>query len=439
MRRVSMNKLKENISYKQILDETNQLIQVSTIDGYEMMYANRPARMFTNHEEKPYEGQKCYQYMMGLDEQCPFCPMRELGDREFYETEIDNGNQVFTVKTQKLQWEGKEAFIEYATDITMIRRMQQIFESQMQMLLQSIPEAPGIFHFNLTDDQWISSNGISQNIESLRNPENTDKLIKMISDFIPDPKMKKEFWHKFQRASLMKAYKNGRTEVVMELLSYYDDNSIRWTKMSARLMMNPNTGKLECILYGLDISEERLYRDKIAIAEKENRKLEELTRRDRLTNIYSKQAFEELFYEYIEGPKKESFAVVFIDLDNFKDVNDTLGHLKGDEVIKDTANHLQTSFLNKDVVSRFGGDEFCVLVKDISEEVLKNKMEFVRKKLSNTYYSADKKVEVSASQGAIFCEKPVDDLTLLMHKADQALYQAKNLGRNQFCIKYIRK
>lgn len=433
------DKLKDDISYKQILDETNQLIQISTLDEYEMLYANRPARMFTHHEEKPYQGEKCYQYMMGLKEQCPFCPMKQLGDRGFYETEIDNGNQVFTVKTQKLEWEGKEAFIEYATDITMIRRMQQIFESQMQMLLQSIPEAPGIFHFNLTDDQWISSNGVSQNIESLRDPESTDKLIRMIADFIPDERMKKEFWDKFQRESLLKAYKNGQTEVVMELLSYYDDNSIRWTKMSARLMMNPNTAKLECILYGLDINEEKMYRDKIMIAERENKKLAEMARRDRLTGVYSKQAFEELFHQYATRFGEQSFAIVFVDLDNFKMVNDTLGHLKGDHVILDTAKHLQASFLNQDVVSRFGGDEFCILVKDISEETLKKKLEFVRKKLQSTYKDMDKEVNVSASIGAVYCEKPVTDIILLMQKADQALYQAKNLGRNQFCIKYIRK
>lgn len=433
------DKLKDDISYKQILDETNQLIQISTLDEYEMLYANRPARMFTHHEEKPYQGEKCYQYMMGLKEQCPFCPMKQLGDRGFYETEIDNGNQVFTVKTQKLEWEGKEAFIEYATDITMIRRMQQIFESQMQMLLQSIPEAPGIFHFNLTDDQWISSNGVSQNIESLRDPESTDKLIRMIADFIPDERMKKEFWDKFQRESLLKAYKNGQTEVVMELLSYYDDNSIRWTKMSARLMMNPNTAKLECILYGLDINEEKMYRDKIMIAERENKKLAEMARRDRLTGVYSKQAFEELFHQYVARLGEQSFAIVFVDLDNFKMVNDTLGHLKGDHVILDTAKHLQASFLNQDVVSRFGGDEFCILVKDISEETLKKKLEFVRKKLQSTYKDMDKEVNVSASIGAVYCEKPVTDIILLMQKADQALYQAKNLGRNQFCIKYIRK
>lgn len=433
------DKLKDDISYKQILDETNQLIQISTLDEYEMLYANRPARMFTHHEEKPYQGEKCYQYMMGLKEQCPFCPMKQLGDRDFYETEIDNGSQVFTVKTQKIEWEGKEAFIEYATDITMIRRMQQIFESQMQMLLQSIPEAPGIFHFNLTDDQWISSNGVSQNIESLRDPESTDKLIRMIADFIPDERMKKEFWDKFQRESLLKAYKNGQTEVVMELLSYYDDNSIRWTKMSARLMMNPNTAKLECILYGLDINEEKMYRDKIMIAERENKKLAEMARRDRLTGVYSKQAFEELFHQYATRLGEQSFAIVFVDLDNFKRVNDTLGHLKGDHVILDTAKHLQASFLNQDVVSRFGGDEFCILVKDISEETLKKKLEFVRKKLQGTYKDMDKEVNVSASIGAVYCEKPVTDIILLMQKADQALYQAKNLGRNQFCIKYIRK
>lgn len=65
--------------------------------------------------------------MMGLEEQCPFCPMRELGGRDSYTTQVDNGSQVFSVKTKRIQWEGQDAFIEYATDITAVSRAQQIF------------------------------------------------------------------------------------------------------------------------------------------------------------------------------------------------------------------------------------------------------------------------------------------------------------------------
>lgn len=119
---------KETELYARILDDTNQLIQISDCDTFSMFYANYPARVFTGHEHQEYKGQHCYQYMMGLDEQCPFCPMLDMHGQDSYETEIDNGAQVFSVKTKLIEWEGKKSFIEYATDITKAKRAQQIFE-----------------------------------------------------------------------------------------------------------------------------------------------------------------------------------------------------------------------------------------------------------------------------------------------------------------------
>lgn len=150
-----------------ILDETNQLIQISDLQ-YHMLYANHPARCFTGHPDRPFQGQKCYQYMMGLEEQCPFCPMRELGGRDSYTTQVDNGSQVFSVKTKRIQWEGQDAFIEYATDITAVSRAQQIFETQLHALLSSIPEAQGVFHLNLTQNQVLTMTGTSSNVEPLK-------------------------------------------------------------------------------------------------------------------------------------------------------------------------------------------------------------------------------------------------------------------------------
>ena len=97
-----------------ILDDSNQMIQLSHLEDFTMVYANKPARIYTGHANMPYEGQRCYKYMMGLDEQCPFCPMRQMNGLDTSETEVDNGQQIFSVKTKIIDWNGQKAFIEYA-------------------------------------------------------------------------------------------------------------------------------------------------------------------------------------------------------------------------------------------------------------------------------------------------------------------------------------
>lgn len=72
-------------------------------------------------------------------------------------------------------------------------------------------------------------------------------------------------------------------------------------------------------------------------------------------------------------------AVVFLDLDNFTSVNESMGHLVGDKVIMNVADRLQTLFANKDVVARFDGDEFCILLKEIPYDVVLDKLDFLRK------------------------------------------------------------
>lgn len=82
---------------------------------------------------------------------------------------------------------------------------------------------------------------------------------------------------------------------------------------------------------------------------------------DQLTQIYNKSTFYEKVKNYIIDNKNDNCMLIFIDLDNFKAINDNLGHMVGDEVLKDTANKICDVFNGTDVIiSRFGGDEFCV-------------------------------------------------------------------------------
>lgn len=429
------NEQKDSL-YKMVLDDTNQLIQVSFYQDFSMIYANHMARNFTNHRDMPYKGEKCYNYMMGLYQQCPFCPMRQMKEEEACVSEIDNGEQVFIVKTKRMEWEGQDAFVEYAMDITTARRAQQIFESQMQTLIQSIPDAQGIFHLNLTQNKWISSNGVSANVEKLKRQSDVDAVLRSIAEFIPDQDQKENFIRKYNREALIREYHHGKTEIITETKSLYDDGSVRWARLTARLLMNPVTGDLECIFFGMDISEEKKYQEQLALSEEEKEQILEKAKRDILTDVYSKKAFVQMAEEYLKSKERKCFAIIFLDLDHFKNVNDKLGHLVGDQVIMDTAEKLQNIFSNKDIISRFGGDEFCILVKDIPKATFQRKIDYMLDKLKGIYQDEENCVQITASIGAVYVYQTTNSIEELMQEADMELYRAKRNGRDRYCIKY---
>ncbi len=240
-----------------ILDETNQMIQLSDLESFRMLYANKPAREFALHHGEDYHGRHCYEYMMGLSEPCPYCPMRKLGNRRSAEIEVDNGNNIYAAKTNVFQWRGQKVFMEYAWDITEIRRSQHIFESQMKLLLQSIPEAQGILHFDLTADVCLSLNGAAKkNMSTFPKHETVNRTLRHLVSFIPDLAEREAMYEKFSREAMMASYEKGNVEISRDTVSYFDDGSIRAARVNARLQMNPTNGHMEAILYGLDIGDE---------------------------------------------------------------------------------------------------------------------------------------------------------------------------------------
>lgn len=419
-----------------ILDDTYQLISITDFD-FNLLYANLPARSFSGHPERSYQGCKCYQYMLGTEEQCPYCPIRQMGGKDECSFEVDNGNQVFTTKFKLIQWEGQPAFVEYATDITTVRRAQQIFESQVRTLMASIPDAQGIFHFDLTADRLFASNGVSTNMDQFENAVPVDSTINQIAGFIPDDKMKAKFLALFSREAMITAYHSGKTELRQELLSYYADQSIRWTRMTCRFIANPNNGHLESILYGMDISREHEYEERIAQAEQQNETLLERSRRDPLTGLYTKAAFADLVQDALDHGIPAPFALIFLDLDHFKAVNDTFGHLTGDHVLRKTSRVLQRLFDEDSYLSRFGGDEYSIYFPDCTRESLTDKLEKLKLALTRTITRDGNAVTTTASIGAIYCDAPVKAFTPLLRNADQALYAAKQNGRDQYCIREL--
>ena len=127
-------------------------------------------------------------------------------------------------------------------------------------------------------------------------------------------------------------------------------------------------------------------------------------------------------------------TVVFMDLDNFKLINDTLGHKAGDELLKTVASRMVLNVRQTDTVMRLGGDEFVIVLADQAEtmETIAPTLQKLREAIAEPICIGDQKLEVTSSMGlAIYPADGTDSDTLLMH-ADAAMYQAKALGRNNY-------
>lgn len=133
-------------------------------------------------------------------------------------------------------------------------------------------------------------------------------------------------------------------------------------------------------------------------------------------------------------------AVLMIDLDNFKEVNDTLGHVQGDELLCQVAHRLQHVVRDVDTVTRLGGDEFVLLLEELGTdrdqavESVASRAEHIRRRLSEPYQLSTLQLDVSPSIGVTLFTLGEDQAEELIKQADMAMYRAKDAGRDQICF-----
>lgn len=157
--------------------------------------------------------------------------------------------------------------------------------------------------------------------------------------------------------------------------------------------------------------------------------MSDMAHKDFLTKVYNRR----YFFQEIESFYKEKvpFAIAMLDIDNFKKINDTHGHDVGDSVIVALANLLRRSTKGADLVSRFGGEEFCVALRDVDKKQAIGFFAKLRKNIADLSLNiGGKKIGFTVSIGVSFSDNE-SDIERLINRADSALYRAKNSGKNR--------
>jgi len=155
--------------------------------------------------------------------------------------------------------------------------------------------------------------------------------------------------------------------------------------------------------------------------------------KDYKTELYNMKFFDEMLnFEFQESiRKKNDFCVIIIDIDFFKKINDTYGHLIGDEIIEEIGKILKKSIRKIDIAARFGGEEFIILYKSNIQNIKKITDRIMNNIIKNKIM---KKYNIHISGGVSYFKNKDKNPMLIKNRADKLLYQAKKNGRNQFII-----
>lgn len=166
-------------------------------------------------------------------------------------------------------------------------------------------------------------------------------------------------------------------------------------------------------------------------------KIKELAMYDELTKIYNRRYLMKLGMEEFNMSKNigSEYGVVMLDIDNFKKVNDTYGHLFGDKIIKNIADICKKCMPANSIIGRYGGEEFIIFLKNIKIDVILSLAEKLNREVENSSYSYkdNNKIKVTISGGIAMKHNNNENLHNVINNADKALYKAKESGKN--CIR----
>lgn len=204
------------------------------------------------------------------------------------------------------------------------------------------------------------------------------------------------------------------------------DNDVIYTVTNVSLVQL--SGGEHCYLYQVvDVTDRKSYESQLL----------NLAHHDELTGLYNRAKLYEMFDCFLLTSQRagQNFAVLFVDLDNFKQVNDSLGHEAGDQLLRVVARRMRKYLRQDDCVARLGGDEFIILLRDVADkQAVCRVVELLIEKISSPIRLDVAMVHVGMSAGVAVYPFDGDTVQTLMRNADSALYDAKGRGRGCFQV-----
>jgi len=238
------------------------------------------------------------------------------------------------------------------------------------------------------------------------------------------PDHARQYFETFSPETVRQALLNHCNKLSFDFLAARDKDAYKWFRETAYILQWGESESIHIVLCSQNIDAEK--RQELC--------LQDMAQKDGLTGLYNKITTEDRIEKRLGEYQEEDgiLALIMLDIDNFKLLNDSQGHLMGDRIIQEFAQSLRMSFDARDLVGRVGGDEFIVLTRQPDEAALRQHLEALCRNVRATGYGSDGKLHIAISMGVALCPRHGNTFGKLYAGADAALYRAKQNGKDTF-------
>lgn len=388
-------------------------VYVADVNTHEILYANRA---LCEQLGKDVVGGLCYKELQQCDAPCSFCNNERLlrdpsqpVQWEYYNPKVGKD---YLITDTIIKWtDGRDVRFELAIDITERKKAEALLRIQTTAI-------------NAASDQIViaDANGRIEFVNPAFEREtgySAQEVIGRSSHILKSGKHGRGFYTEMWRTIRAGLTWHG------EIMNKRKDGSLYTDDVTITPVTN-DSGIIEhFIAIKRNITEKKIYEER----------LDHLAHHDSLTGLPNRLLFSDRLNQKLAEARRSGSgtAVMFLDLDRFKVVNDSLGHRAGDLLLKAVAERLRRSLRDVDTIARMGGDEFTIIVSDVTSS---HDASVVAKKviqsLSTPITVDDRELFVSTSIGISLFPSDGDDVETLVRNADTAMYRAKELGRNNY-------
>lgn len=413
-----------------VMDGIEGSVYVADMQTYEILHVNKYIK---KHFGRNAIGKKCYKVLhVGQDSPCPFCTNDRLlikgkpGLPIVWDYHNSKTGFWYQHIDKAIQWPGgRFVRLQIAIDITE-RKKAEISMRRSERFLNTIFESIND-PFNIIDRDFriIKAN---ESYAQMRGRTVEQLIGKRCYEVLHNRNAVCE------GCTVKETFDSGKPCTKQKLVSFPGLSQV-WIEIDTYPICDELGRVLSVIEYTKDITTR-----KRAEAERDIlvSKLEHLSRTDDLTGLLNRRALVEKLEDEVRRAKRyrSKLALIICDIDYFKEVNDTYGHDVGDKFLQIVSNLLIKSLRSTDIIGRYGGDEFLVILPETLMEEAKETAERIRLSVENFELQGEDKdpVKITVSLGVAEFNIDKENINDLIKRADNALYMAKSRGRNKVYI-----
>lgn len=340
--------------------------------------------------------------------------------------EGDDGQARYGSTSKYILWdtEGKVMGILGVTrDITRDYIARQHYQQELRYLFGLPKDTYAVSFIDIDDWRVISQRRQLIENGTLQECHTVEELVEAAKASIVDENSGASvFYNNFTPALLREIYESGRMQMSFRYQRRVGENMIRWVHNDIRFIIDVDSGHLCAMLSAKDIDEEK----------REEQKLVTAAKMDKMTMLYNRETTMDSINKILCEEPEHNHVLFMIDVDNFKNLNDTKGHQAGDEFLIDLASVIKSSFRETDIVGRIGGDEFFALMRNVPGDSIT--LRKAQELLNTIQEVCEDYTDLNLSSSIGISMYPQDGTTLeeLYAQADGALYEAKRKGKNRF-------